>query len=125
LSAAMSHEPAERVAILFRAGEVLEREMDDVHSALSTYEEVLALDSSYEPAIAALLRISKLEDYRAQASEIVEPLLRAQQRWDELAELLVGKAQAAFDPQDKHAELRRLAEVHEQGRGDLEAAFEA
>lgn len=125
LSAAMSHEPAERVAILFRAGEVLEREMDDVHSALSTYEEVLALDSSYEPAIAALLRISKLEDYRAQASEIVEPLLRAQQRWDELAELLAGKAQAAFDPQDKHAELRRLAEVHEQGRGDLEAAFEA
>ena len=125
LSASTSQDPAQRVATLFRAGEVLEREMDDVPSALATYEEVLGLDPRFEPATAALLRIGKLEDYRVSACEILEPLLRAQARWDELAELLAGKAQAAFDPQDKHAELRRLAEVHEQGRGDLAAAFEA
>lgn len=125
LSAAMTPDPAERVGILYRAGEVLEREMDDVHTALSTYDEVLAIEPSHEPAIAALLRISKLEDYRAEAAEILEPLLRSQQRWDELAELLTAKAQAAFDPHDKHAEFRRLAEVHEHGRKDLEAAFEA
>jgi tetratricopeptide (TPR) repeat protein len=125
LRAGSSPEPERRVALLFRAGEVLEREMDDVPSALATHEEVLAIDPRYEPAIQALVRISKLEDYRVQASEILEPLLRREQRWDELAELLAAKAQAAFDPVDKKDELRRLAEVHEQGRGDREAAFEA
>ncbi len=50
-----------------RAGEVLEREIDDVPDALATYEEVLGLDSHYEPAIDALLRIAKLEDYRERA----------------------------------------------------------
>lgn len=125
LQAATAAEPSSRVALLYRAGEVLERMMDDVPSSLATYEEVLGLDSRYEPAMEALLRISKLEDYRASASEILEPLLRTQERWDELAELLAGKANAAFDPEDKREELRRLAEVHELGRRDKQAAFEA
>src|SRR5690606_9216390 len=125
LQSATASDPARRVAILYRAGEVLERMMDDVPSSLATYEEVLGLDSHYEPAIQALLRIAKLEDYRVSASEILEPLLRTQERWDELAELLAGKASAAFDPEDKREELRRLAEVHELGRRDKEAAFEA
>ncbi len=125
LQAATTEDAQHRIKLLYRAGEVLEREMDDVPIALTTYEEVLSIDSRYEPAIDALLRISKLEDYRASASEILEPLLRTQERWDELAELLVGKAQAAYDPEDKRIELRRLAEVHELGRGDKSAAFEA
>ena len=123
--AAIQEDPQLRVQTLFRAGEVLEREMDDVLTALPTYEEVLQLDSRYEPAIDALLRISKLDDYRVSASEIVEPLLRTQERWDELAELLDGKATAAYDPEDKRIELRRLAEVHELGRNDKAAAFDA
>ncbi|MEC7523122.1 MAG: tetratricopeptide repeat protein [Myxococcota bacterium] len=125
MQAATQEDPQLRVQLLFRAGEVLEREMDDVLTALPTYEEVLQLDSHFEPAIDALLRISKLEDYRVQASEIVEPLLRTQERWDELAELLEGKVSAAYDPEDKRVELRRLAEVHELGRHDKAAAFRA
>ncbi len=125
LRASTTDDGEKRVQLLFRAGEVLGREMDDVPGALATYEEVLGLDSHCEPAIQALLRISKLEDYRAQACDILEPLLRTQERWDELAQLLDGKAQAAFDPEDKRDELRRLAEVHELGRNDAEAAFEA
>ncbi len=123
--AALHEDREERVKLLFRAGEVLEREMDDVLTALPTYEEVLVLDPRFEPAISALIRISKLEDYRAQASEILEPLLRSQERWDELASLLSAKVSAAYDPEDKRVELRRLAEVHEAGRGDRDAAFEA
>lgn len=123
--AAMQETTEEKVKLLFRAGEVLEQQMDDVLTALPTYEEVLSLDPRSEEAIAALLRIAKLEDYREQAGEIVEPLLRTQERWDELAELLGGKAAAAYDPEEKKVELRRLAEVHELGRNDLAAAFDA
>jgi tetratricopeptide (TPR) repeat protein len=125
LQSASSSDQARRVQLLYRAGEVLEREMDDVPAALSTYEEVLALDTHFEPAVGALLRIGKLEDYRVQASDILEPLLRTQERWDELAEILSGKAQAAFDPVARKDELRRLAEVHEQGRRDVAGAFDA
>ncbi|MFK7988880.1 MAG: hypothetical protein AB8I08_22870, partial [Sandaracinaceae bacterium] len=123
--AAFEADPERKVQLLYRAGEVLEQEMDDVLGALPTYEEVLELDSHFAPAIDALLRISRLEDYRVQASEIVEPLLRTQERWDELAELLEGKAAATFDEEDKRVEYRRLAEVHELGRNDQPAAFEA
>lgn len=125
LQAGMQEDVAARVRLLYRAGEVLEREMDDVLTALSTYQDVLSLDPAFEPAIQALLRIGRLDDYREPAAEIVEPLLESQARWDELAEVLAGKAQAAYDPEDKRLGLRRLAEVHERGRGDRAAAFDA
>ncbi|MGF1466213.1 MAG: hypothetical protein ACFCGT_08765 [Sandaracinaceae bacterium] len=118
-------EGAERTALLSRTGEVLERELGEPAEAMALYESVLATDPAHGPAIDALLRIAGREDYRAQASEILEPLLRSQGRWDELAELLAGKAAAVLDPIDRRVELRRLAEVHEEGRGDLPAALEA
>jgi tetratricopeptide (TPR) repeat protein len=120
---AETHE--ERVNLVHRAGEVLERELDDVPEALGMYHEALELDAAHEPSIAALLRISKLEDYRAQAAEIVEPRLAHLGRFDDLAALVLAKAEAASDPHEKRDELRRLAEIHERGRGDQRKAFEA
>ncbi|MFO0695524.1 MAG: tetratricopeptide repeat protein [Polyangiales bacterium] len=116
--------PAEKVAIVHRTGEVLERRLDDVLESLSAYEQALSLDPRHEPSIAALLRIAQLEDYRERAVEIVEPLLRDQARWDDLASVLSLRAETAGDPLDKRDRLRALAEVHERGRNDKAKAFE-
>jgi tetratricopeptide (TPR) repeat protein len=124
LQAEMAEGTAERATFLHRAGEIYELEMDYVLDALPLYQEVLELDPGHGPSIDALLRIARLEEYRTQAAELLEPLLAAQHRYDDLAGLLEAKAQAAYDPFDKRQELRRLADIHETGREDPRAAFE-
>jgi len=125
LQAGIASDVPTRVALIHRCGEVLERELDDVHEALATYEQALELEGRNEPTIAALMRIADLEDYRTRAAEILEPQLEVQERWDDLATLLDKKAEGATDPLEKRRHLRRLAQVHEQGRRDAEAAFDA
>lgn len=125
LRASIAEDEAERVTLIHRAGEVQERELDDVFDAIRMYEQALELDRRHEPSVAALIRIGHLEDYRRQAAEILEPLLHVQERWNDLGDLYRLKAEAATDPFDKKAELLRLAEVQENGIHDLPAAFEA
>ncbi|MFT5355745.1 MAG: tetratricopeptide (TPR) repeat protein, partial [Polyangiales bacterium] len=114
-----------RLSHIHRAGEVYERELDDVHEAITQYQQALELDARHEPSLAALIRISRLEDYRHQASEILEPLLHVQERWDDLAELYRTRAEGASDSFDRKADYIRLAEVEENGRRDLVASFNA
>ncbi|MBX7197103.1 MAG: hypothetical protein K1X94_33955, partial [Sandaracinaceae bacterium] len=125
LQAASAETSAQRVALLFRAAEVLERELDDVPEALATHQNILSIDPRHEPSIAALLRISRLEDHRELASQIVMPYLEAQGRWQDVAELEELVVAATSDPFEKQQHLRRLAQIHEDGRGDKAAAFEA
>lgn len=118
-------EGAGKVDLLHRAGEVLEKRMDDVSEALETYRSALELDGTHGPSLDAVLRIVRLEDHRERASEIVEPLLRAAARWDDVATVLSLRAEATSDPIDKRDRLRELAVVHETGRNDAKAAFDA
>ncbi len=125
LQAGLAESVEERVQLIFRAGEVTERELDDTLEALDYYEQALALDSRHEPSLQALIRISHLEDYRMQAADVLEPLLTVQERWDLLADLLRLKAETATDPQEKKEQFVALARVCESGLGDREGAFEA
>ncbi len=125
LRAGMAESSEERVGYLHRAGAIHERELDDVYEALAKYQQALDIESRHEPSLQAVIRVSHLEDYRSQAAEILEPLLHVQERWDDLADLHRLKAEAATDPFDKKAELRKLADVHEHGRQDAPAAFKA
>lgn len=125
LQAGLAESAAQRVAFIHRAGEVTERELDDVLEALTHYQQALELDNRYEPSLQALIRISHLEDFRTQAAEILEPLLTLHERWDLLADLLALKAEVATDPLDKKAELLQLARVYEEGLRDQSKAFDA
>ncbi|MBK8172572.1 MAG: hypothetical protein IPK60_19850 [Sandaracinaceae bacterium] len=124
LRAGMSENPSEKVTLLARIGEVLEKETNDVNDALSAYRDVLDIDRAHAPTLDALLRITKLDEYRATAAEILEPRLRELGRYDDLAQLLESTAEGISDPITKHAELRRIAALHEEQRSDAKAAFE-
>jgi len=119
-----AHE-AERVGLTHQIGNVMERELDDELSAIAVYGQVLRIDSGHEPSVQALLRITKLADYREDAAAVVEPYLRAQDRWNDLAALLRLRADAMTDPHQKAEQLVALADVHEQGRRDPNAALDA
>jgi tetratricopeptide (TPR) repeat protein len=125
LRAGAAETTAQRVTLLFRASEVLERELDDVPEALMTLEQVLALDPAHAPSIDSLVRLARLEEHRQQATQIVVPLLEQSNRSAELAQMLELMADSSHDPMEKRDVLRRLAAVHETGRRDLPAAFEA
>lgn len=125
LQAGMAEEEEQRVALVHRAGQVLEDHLDDTLEAILQYQQALELEPSHEPSLASLMKITEQEDYLSSAAEILEPLLTEQERWDDLAQLLERKIRTLGDPAERRAELRRLGDVHEAGRQDPEAAFDA
>jgi tetratricopeptide (TPR) repeat protein len=121
----ISAHDSERVALTHQLGNILERELDDELSAIAVYGQALRVDPSHEPSVQSLLRITKLADFREDAAAVVEPYLRMQERWSDLATLLQLRADAMIDPDQKAEQLVALAEVHEQGRKDPNAALDA
>jgi golgin subfamily B member 1 len=119
-----AHE-AERVELTHQLGNIMERELDDELSAIAVYGQILRLDPGHEPSVQALLRITKLADYREDAAAVLEPHLRTQERWNDLAMLLRLRADAMTDPHQKAEQLVALADVHEHGRKDPNAALDA
>jgi tetratricopeptide (TPR) repeat protein len=116
---------AERVELTHQLGNIMERELDDELSAIAVYGQILRIDPGHEPSVQALLRITKLADYREDAAAVLEPHLRMQERWNDLAMLLRLRADAMTDPHQKAEQLVALADVHEQGRKDPNAALDA
>ena len=121
---AAAHE-SERVELTHQLGNIMERELDDELSAIAVYGQILRIDPGHEASVQALLRITKLADYREDAAAVLEPYLRTQERWSDLATLLRLRADAMTDPHEKAEQLVALAEVHEQGRKDPNAALDA
>ncbi len=115
----------ERVRLLHRAGEIQEQRVGDLDEAIERHREVLEIDAAFGPSIDALTRIARVPEHRVRAAEIVEPLLRAQGRFDDLVQLIESGLPGLDDALGRRAELQRLAELHEHGRGRPADAFEA
>ncbi|MFT3922722.1 MAG: tetratricopeptide repeat protein [Myxococcales bacterium] len=115
---------AERLALFFRIGQVHDERQNEFDEAIEAYREALSLDPAHEPSIKALLRIGEQSDQRPRVEEILEPTLRDHQRWDDLATLLARGVSSMSEPSEKQARLLRLAEIHERGRNDQQAAFD-
>ncbi|MBW2686732.1 MAG: hypothetical protein JRE19_12575, partial [Deltaproteobacteria bacterium] len=73
-----AHE-SERVELTHQLGNIMERELDDELSAIAVYGQILRIDAAHEASAQALLRITKLADYREDAAAVIEPYLRTQE----------------------------------------------
>jgi tetratricopeptide (TPR) repeat protein len=120
----LAESASERARILQRAGEILEQRLGDTEQAIERYREVLEVDPAHAASIDALIRITRLPEHRARAAEIVEPLLRTHARFEDLVQLIEGGLSSLDDAFSRRAELQRLAELHEHGRGKADAAFD-
>lgn len=116
---------ASRNAIRLRIGKLQSAELSDSAAALETYRDVLGSDRANATAITAVRALADDTALRSDATALLEPLLREQSRWDELASVLELKITTIDDPFAKRDELRALADVHERGRGDASSAFDA
>jgi tetratricopeptide (TPR) repeat protein len=115
----------ERVGLRCRAGHVLLQKLFDVPEAIESYREALQEDSSSSEALSALMELTLHEEHRMRAAEVIEPLLREGERWDELVTLVERKLAGLSEPSERREELVGLAAIHELGRSDKSAAFEA
>jgi len=125
LQISLAQEPAERVRLRCRAGDVLLTRVFDIPEAIDNYREALLLDPSAEDALHGLMELTRDDTYRMQAVEVVEPLLRQNERWDDLVTLIERKLLGLNDAVARRDELLNLAAVREHGQKDPAAAFEA
>ncbi|MDB4973776.1 MAG: domain protein putative component of TonB system, partial [Myxococcaceae bacterium] len=114
-----------RLALLYAIGQVHDEHLSEFDDAVESYREALALDPAHDPSIRALMRIGEQNEHRARVEEILEPILRGGGRWDDLATVLSRGIGSIADPSERQLRLIRLAEIHERGRSDLAAAFDA
>jgi tetratricopeptide (TPR) repeat protein len=121
----LDSEPSSKKTLLYRIGQVLDERLSELDDAIDSYREVLLLDASHEPSIKALFRIGEQLEYRARVEEILEPTLRQSGRWDEVASLLARGVSSLADPFDRQRRFVALAQIHEQQRGEPQAAFAA
>ncbi len=107
-----------------RIGELQEKELSDLEGAIDSYRDVLAQQPTHAGAIAALERLAADESVRARAIDVLEPLHREASRNDSLARILELKLEVMEDPAERFTQLLTLAELHEIGLSDPEAAFD-
>jgi tetratricopeptide (TPR) repeat protein len=114
-----------RLGLLYAIGQVHDEHLSEFDEAVESYREALLLEAGHEPSIRALMRIGEQADYRSKIEEILEPILRDSARWDDLATVLSRGIGSIADVVERQARLVRLGEIHERGRNDLAAAFDA
>ena len=126
LRAANVADAAERIALRKRIAELQARELQDPAAALEIYRQVLDEAPTDEGAIAAVRALGAQDDeLRATAADVLEPVLRAAGRHQDLVavlEMRLGSQQDAFD---RGKTLNAIARVHEEGRKDVVAARDA
>ena len=104
-----TEDDTDRAALLYRVGEIQERELNDPESALTSYQDAEDACNTWPPVLDALQRLYVVDE-----------------AWDDLADILARKA----DQEDRSEEERlalyaELARVREDHLEDLEAAAEA
>lgn len=115
---------SERLALQFRAGQVHETRLEDVIQAIEAYRTVLAVDPGHEGARAALIAIVREKDERAQAFDVLRPVLRDSEEWPillELYEVIVAAEPDEFRKIDLYTTMGEIAELR---LGQPRRAFE-
>lgn len=119
---------ADRVALGFRLGQVLENALGDGAGALARFAAVLAVDPAHAPTRTAVqARVSGDGDpeLRLQAIEILEPVLVGAGAFDEVVAIQRVRLTLTDEPSARGAIHRAIAETCELQLGDAVAAFEA
>jgi tetratricopeptide (TPR) repeat protein len=125
LRAANAENDAERRELLAQIGALLGGKIDDAEAALEAYREVLA--GGFHEGVAEQVRAlgEAREEIRLAAAEMLEPVLRAAGRGEDLAAVLELRLRAQQDPAERAQTLRALAELLETQLQDPKRALEA
>jgi tetratricopeptide (TPR) repeat protein len=116
-----------RVKLRTAIGDLLASKLESPSDALEQYRLVLEDEPGDDHAIAAARAIGETrEELRLDAADILEPVLRAGGRHEELIAILELRLKAQTEPTDRARTLRAIASIEDEGRGrpvEAEAAL--
>lgn len=111
--------------LLYRLGDVRERQLGDAASAVGAYRDVLERQPGHAAARAALERLLSSDAERSEIIAILEPLYEADDDWGRLADLLGAKLGITSDSLDRAMLYQRIAELAERKLSDPVRALDA
>jgi tetratricopeptide (TPR) repeat protein len=118
LEASTAPSAGERAALRKQIGEILAEKLSSWEDALEAYRAVLDETPEDAQAVAAARRIGQEhEDLRAQVAEILIPVLRQTERWQDLVEALEMRLSVETEPGARAETLRTVAEAQESRLG--------
>ncbi|HET6613456.1 MAG TPA: tetratricopeptide repeat protein [Kofleriaceae bacterium] len=113
-----------RAELSFEAARVVEGELADAETAIGRYQSVLELVPAHAGARDALDALTRAEGTLESAAQVLEALYRDEGAHDLLAALYERLLAAPWqDPKIRGERFAALANLHEQARNDLPAAF--
>ncbi|MEO7733458.1 MAG: hypothetical protein ABIY55_21020, partial [Kofleriaceae bacterium] len=112
----------EAVGLRVQLGEIHERHLHDVETAIDNYAAALGGDSRHAVALGAIERYLQDPDVRMVAAEVLEPIYVAQQRWIDLIRVYEAKLEGASDPRERLRLTRFVARLFEEQLEDFEKA---
>ncbi|RMH42163.1 MAG: tetratricopeptide repeat protein [Deltaproteobacteria bacterium] len=116
---------ARQAELLYRLGDVRERQLADAAGAVDAYRDVLDRDPAHGAARAGLERLLSSDAERGQIIAILEPLYEADGDYVRLADLLGAKLGIVDDAFERAQIYARLAEIAEHRLGDPVRALDA
>ncbi len=109
-----------------RLGQVFEENLEDLSSAVDTYEEALQEEAGgIIDALAALERLILREEQQQRIAEILEPLYRTEDEWKKLVVILQTQIKYTDNEIDKVSKYKEIASLQETRGGNFMLSFEA
>ncbi len=112
-------------ALQFRLGQVQQHQLFNIEQAIATYKAVLDRDASSLAPREALVALLEDVDHRFAASQVLEPIYRAEGLSAELVDLQELQLLDTEEDAGRLLLLDDLARLHERELGDPVAAFHA
>jgi tetratricopeptide (TPR) repeat protein len=120
--AELTVDPAGKILITKRMGRLLATELDDHRKALDAFREVLAAGYDEETARATKQIGETRDELRLEAAEVLQPVLAAAGKHEELADALEMRLRAESERDARAKTLRAIAKVAEESLRDLSRA---
>jgi tetratricopeptide (TPR) repeat protein len=113
----------EQVALLVRLAQLRETHLNELGAAVETYRQVLDHEDQNRDAVAALERLITHAEHELTIANILEPIYKGRGDWTKSIGVYEIMARHAFDPVRKNELLHQIAELHEIGGDNADAAF--
>ena len=104
-------------------GQLYQEQLSDVVNGIECYREILSSSPEHSPSLTALELLFEDGQQQQEIAEILEPLYRMAEQWENLVKILEVQLQHIEDPFDKVQAVQRIAETCEQRLGDHTRAF--